>query len=258
MAAPPITLVTGGTRGLGRETCRQLAQLGHHVILGARRPADAQRVAAALSVEPITLDVEDAGSVQAAVQAVRARHGRLDNLVNNAGVALDGFDAEVVRRTLAVNVHGVRTVTHAFAPLLPQGGTVVMVSSGMGDLSILGSGLRRAFEDPELGEEGLVALLDGFVEAVESGTHGGAGWPSSAYSVSKAALNTLTRILARSFAGRGIRVNAVCPGWVRTDMGGAGAPRGVEEGAASIVWAATLPPDGPSGGFFRDGRAIDW
>jgi NAD(P)-dependent dehydrogenase (short-subunit alcohol dehydrogenase family) len=114
--------------------------------------------------------------------------------------------------------------------------------------------------DPALTRDGLVALLRAFPGDVEGGRHRQIGWPSSAYSTSKVGLNTLVRLLAPELAARHIRVNAVCPGWVRTDMGGRSAPRGVEQGAASIVWGATLEGASgqPTGGFFRDGRAIAW
>jgi NAD(P)-dependent dehydrogenase (short-subunit alcohol dehydrogenase family) len=133
----------------------------------------------------------------------------------------------------------------------------VMVSSGMGELSCLGSALRDRFLDPHLTRDALIALMRAFIEDVEHGRHSKVGWPSSAYAVSKVGMNALVRILAPELAGRKIRVNAVTPGWVRTDMGGTGAPRSVEDGAASIVWAAAAE-DGPTGGFFRDGQQTSW
>jgi carbonyl reductase 1 len=134
----------------------------------------------------------------------------------------------------------------------------VMVSSGMGELSGLPPALRARFMDPEMDRAGLDALVRSFVDEVRAGSHRAGGWPSNAYRVSKVALNALVRLLAPTVATRRVKVNAVCPGWVRTRMGGPGASRSVEEGAASVVWAATLGLDGPSGGFFRDGRAIPW
>ena len=133
-----------------------------------------------------------------------------------------------------------------------------MVSSGMGELAGVEAGLRARFTDPALTRDGVAALAREFVADVVAGRHRERGWPSSAYRVSKIALNALVRVWAPELAGQGIVINAVCPGWVRTDMGGRGAPRSVEKGAASIVWAATLAGGDVTGGFFRDGRRIDW
>ena len=131
------------------------------------------------------------------------------------------------------------------------------VSSGMGELSAYSLKLRARFSDERIDRKKLIALVDEFAAAVAEGRHSELGWPTSAYRVSKAALNAYTRILARELKPRRIRVNAVCPGWVRTRMGGQSASRDVAKGAASIVWAATL--DVPtSGGFYRDGREIAW
>jgi NAD(P)-dependent dehydrogenase (short-subunit alcohol dehydrogenase family) len=179
-------------------------------------------------------------------------------LVNNAGVSLHGFDGDVAAATVATNYFGAAAVTDALVALMPRGGRVVMVSSGMGALEGLSAALRARFTAPGLDRAGLDALVLEFVADVRAGRHGARGWPSNAYSVSKAALNALVRLLAPRLADRGLLVDAVCPGWVRTDMGGRSAPRSVETGAASVVWAATLPPDGPTGGFFRDGRPIPW
>jgi len=197
------------------------------VLLGARdagRGARASRQLGGGPISPIVLDIADDESVRAAAAGIE----RLDVLVNNAAILYDtwqhGVDADLdqARDALETNLLGAWRVTQAVLPLLRAGpaARIVNVSSGAGALHDMGGG-------------------------------------TPAYRTSKAALNALTRILAAELRGEGILVNAVCPGWVATDMGGAGG-RPVAEGAAGIVWAATLPGDGPTGGFFRDGRAIDW
>src|SRR5262249_4433752 len=144
----------------------------------------------------------------------RDLHGGVDILVNNAGISMKGFDARVARETLATNFFGALEVTRRLLPLLPPGGRIVMVLSGMGELSSLSAELRSAFENPALTENALVALMNSFVTDVAEGVHAKKGWPSSAYRVSKAGMNALTRILARDLADdpRKILVNAVCPG----------------------------------------------
>ncbi|HHO57612.1 MAG TPA: SDR family NAD(P)-dependent oxidoreductase [Oceanithermus profundus] len=231
-----VALVTGSNRGIGFEVVRKLARHGYRVALAARRRAAAEEAAGRLSAEglevwPLELDVSDDASVQAARRLVEERLGRLDALVNNAGV-LSGDDrrlpglevpVEVVRATFEVNTFGPLRVTQAFAPLLVrQGGNVVNVSSIMGQLASAGPGYL-------------------------------------AYRSSKAALNMITRVLAAELAPHGVRVNAVHPGWIRTRMGGPEAPGRPEEGAEPIVGLATLGPDGPSGGFFGpDLQPLDW
>lgn len=241
----PITLVTGASRGLGRETVRQLTAQGHHVLATARSPRK----------DELPLDVTSEASVRALAEKLE-RIDMLDVLVNNAGIALDGFDERVARETIETNYFGALRVTEALLPRMPKTGVIVNVSSGMGELSCVSAERRAQFLAPDLGVDSLSALMREFVDDVARGRHGERGWPSSAYRVSKVGLNALTRVLARLHPT--MKINAVCPGWVRTDMGGASASRDVDEGAASIVWAATLGPDGPTGGFFRDGRPVDW
>jgi len=262
-----LAVVTGGNRGIGLETCRQLAARGLRVVMACRDPSGAQdavaTVAAAASggaaaVEAVPLDVTDALSVAALARRLADGGQSIGAVVNNAGVSLRGFDAGVAARTLETNYFGAARVTDALLPLMARGGRVVMVGSGMGELRVLSAGLRQRFVADDLDRAGLDAMAQAFVEDVRRGDHGRRGWPSNAYSVSKVALNALVRVLAPSLRARGVLVNAVCPGWVRTDMGGAAAPRSVQQGASGVVWAATLPPDGPTGGFFRDARKIDW
>ena len=263
MSGPPRTaLVTGATRGIGLETCRQLARRGLRVLLTGRSEREGAAAARALAgegpgVEYRRLEVTDAASIASLAEQLERDGISIDVLVNNAGIALDGFNAEVAKQTLAVNFFGAMHVTDALLPRVPEGGGVVMVSSEMGALSGLPPRRREELADPGLTRDRLVLLMRSFVEDVEQGRHAEAGWPSSAYRVSKAGLNALTRLLARELASRRVRVNAVCPGWVRTDMGGPHASRSVEEGAASIV-AVAAPPDGPTGTFSRDGRPIGW
>ena len=229
-----VALVTGANRGIGFEVARQLAGRGYLVYLAGRDPGAAEEAAGrlgaeGLAVEPLVLDVTRSDSVTAARRAVEAASGRLDALVNNAGVLLDegvaGLEVpiETVHATFEVNVYGALRVTQAFAPLLVQArGNVVNVSSIMGQLASAGPGYL-------------------------------------AYRSSKAALNMITRVLAAELKPHGVRVNSAHPGWIRTRMGGPAAPGTPEEGAEPIVWLATLGPDGPTGGFFGPGRrALDW
>jgi NAD(P)-dependent dehydrogenase (short-subunit alcohol dehydrogenase family) len=202
--------------------------------------------------------VTEPASVAALAETVRQEVGQIEVLINNAGIALEGFNAEVVRRTLAVNCVGVMTVVDHLLPLVSSHGRLVMVSSGMGQVAGLPPALQAEFLDPTLTRARLMDLLQTFVRDVEAGQQTQRGWPSNAYRISKVGLNAFTRLLARELAPTALRVNAVCPGWVWTDMGGRNAPRRVEEGARGIVWAALFGDDGPSGGFFRDGRPISW
>jgi NAD(P)-dependent dehydrogenase (short-subunit alcohol dehydrogenase family) len=201
---------------------RDLAARGFTVLQGARDPAGAPAVDG--DVRAVRLDVTDPGSVA----ALAASLDRADVLVNNAAIHYDTWnraattDLDLVREAMETNLYGAWALAQALLPQLRRSGhgRIVNVSSGAGSLSSMGGG-------------------------------------TPAYHVSKAALNAFTRTLAGELRGDGILVNAVCPGWVATDMGGAGG-RPVEEGAASVVWAALLPDDGPSGGFFRDGEPVAW
>jgi NAD(P)-dependent dehydrogenase (short-subunit alcohol dehydrogenase family) len=229
-----VALVTGANRGIGLEVCRQLADRNLHVVLTGRNGPNAAAAAAELrrqdrEVSFAVLDVTDVGSIRACARDVAARIGEVDVLVNNAAVlvaeneALLNTPIDVLRETFETNAWGALQVCQAFIPsMMRRGyGRIVNVSSGAGQLSSM-----TAY--------------------------------APAYSISKAALNALTIQLAAAVEGSGVLVNCVDPGWVRTGMGGSTAPRSVEQGAETIVWAAMLSADGPTGGFFSDKRPIDW
>ncbi len=219
-----VALVSGASRGIGAEIARELAaEHGFRVFAGARDPGD---VESGERIEPVRLDVTDQATVDAVRERIESDPGRLDVLVNNAGItgpwsvtaaAQDLDDAHAILET---NLFGAWRLAQAALPLLRESDDprIVNVSSGAGQL------------------EGM------------SG-----GYP--AYRMSKAGLNALTRILASE--ERRVSVNSICPGWVRTDMGGRGAPRSVDEGADTAVWLATVE-DPPSGGFYRNRKPIPW
>jgi NAD(P)-dependent dehydrogenase (short-subunit alcohol dehydrogenase family) len=255
-AVQSLALVTGANQGIGLETCRQLKAAGWQVVLTSRDAMAGRAAARDLGVDYHQLDVTSADSIATLVADLKREGRQLDLLVNNAGISMQGFDAEVVRGTLAVNFFGALNVTEGLLPLIADGGAIVMVSSGMGELHAYSPAIRARFADPSLSRDQLVALVDEFSTAVTAGDHAARGWPSSAYRVSKAAMVALAKVLARDLGARRIRVNAVCPGWVKTRMGGRSAPRTLEEGARSVL--ATALNQSANGGFFRDGKSINW
>lgn len=239
MTEKRIAVVTGANRGLGLETARQLARHSFHVILTAR---NAQAGAAALrglqaeklSAELRKLDVNSTDDSQALARYIKETHGHVDVLVNNAGILPESsretaaksadplrVSPVTVMEVFNTNTLGAVRMIQALAPLMPAGGRIINVSSGMGALSDMGGG--------HLG-----------------------------YRLSKAALNAVTRVFATELAARGILVNSVCPGWVRTAMGGASAIRSVEKGAETSVWLASAPEAAESGFFWRDKKKIPW
>lgn len=228
-----VAVVTGATRGIGLEVTRQLAASGDTVILGARSVDAGSRAAETLDdaggqVLVRELDVTDQATIDALTAELTDTHGHVDVVVNNAAIHYDtwqratGADLDVVADALATNLLGAWRTVNALLPLLRASahGRIVNVSSEGGSLTSMGGGIP-------------------------------------AYRASKAGLNALTCMLAAELRVDGIVVNSVCPGWVATDMGGAGG-RPVAEGAAGILWAINLPNTGPTGGFYRDGRPIPW
>jgi NAD(P)-dependent dehydrogenase (short-subunit alcohol dehydrogenase family) len=230
-----VALVTGANRGLGFEAARQLLTKGLVVVLAGRNAAAVERARRTLRDEDqrraitVQIDVTSVETITAAQRALIEQVGSVDVLVNNAAVLLGESDgvlsipADDYRRTFETNLFGVIEVCRAFVPGMARAGygRVVNVSSGAGQLATMSS-------------------------------------YAPAYSMSKAALNAFTRILADTYRSRGVLANVVDPGWVRTDMGGPSAPRSPQQGADTIVWLATLPDSGPTGGFFHDRRAIEW
>ena len=260
-----VAVVTGGNRGIGLEICRQLAKRGLHVELTSRDRSKGEQAAAELRAQGLSvlhrdLDVASDESARALAEALKAEHGGVDVLVNNAGIAMDGFNAEVARNTIETNYFGALRVTEHLLPLLREGGRIVMVSSGVADRSRLSARIRARFTAWDMTLDELSSLMRAFVEAVARGDHAAEGWPSSAYCVSKIGMNKLTELLGKELSAdsRGVLCNAACPGWVRTDMGGRSAPRSVEKGAETPVWLALLPEGGPQGGFLRDKAPASW
>jgi NAD(P)-dependent dehydrogenase (short-subunit alcohol dehydrogenase family) len=229
-----VALVTGSNRGIGLEVCRQLLRLGHRVAFTGRDVDGVRTAVQAVDAGErqaiaVALDVRDPATIAAAQRTIEDRLGPVDMVINNAAVLVGetsgvlSIPLEDYRDTLETNLLGAIAVCQAFVPGMAgrRFGRVVNVSSGAGQLS-------------------------------DMSTY------APAYSISKAALNAFTKVLAATYRSRGVLVNAVDPGWVRTDMGGRHAPRSVEQGADTIVWLATLDDRGPSGGFFRDRRPIEW
>ncbi|MFO0737175.1 MAG: SDR family NAD(P)-dependent oxidoreductase [Labilithrix sp.] len=252
-----IALVTGATRGIGRQIANELGAAGMRVLLCGRDAERGQAAARELGATFVPFDQTSSDDIERVAASLA---DGLDVLVNNAGASFRGFDADVARRTLDTNFVGMMRLTDRLLPRLRAGARIVMVSSGMGHVGCLAAPLQDEVLSPSLDRAGLLAFTQRFVDAIARKTHGRDGWPSNAYSVSKVAMNAFVRILARELASdpRGILVNACDPGWVRTDMGGAGAPRSVEQGAKTPVWLAKLGNDGPTGGFFRDEKPIRW
>jgi NAD(P)-dependent dehydrogenase (short-subunit alcohol dehydrogenase family) len=231
MSNKKTAVITGATRGLGLGCAEALAEKGYLVYLLGRDPKrleEAQRAFSAKDrqAKTVTVDLADPLSIEkASAQLLQECASGIDVLINNAGILIDaegGYSREKVATTLQTNTLGPLQLAVALAPLVAKRrGNIVNVSSGMGELHAMG-----------------------------------AGYPG--YRISKTALNGVTCWLSAEWSGKGVRVNSVCPGWVKTDMGGAGAERSIPEGVKSILFAALLEEGGPTAGFFRDGKKLEW
>ncbi|MBY0503464.1 MAG: SDR family oxidoreductase [Bryobacteraceae bacterium] len=239
MSETKIALVTGANKGLGLETAKQLAALGYEVLLGTRQPAPASLAPASLGprLSFVRIDMHDPATFHAAAARIGEKYGRLDVLVNNAGIGPDvafkpsESPLKLIRETFETNVFATVEITQVMLPLLRKSaaGRIVNVSSVLGSLTL------NADPQAQLGE-----------------------WRSFGYNGSRAALNMFTATLAYELRDTPIKVNSAHPGWVKTDLGGAGAPLEVGEGAQTSVRLATLPADGPTGGFFHANDALPW
>ena len=224
-----IALITGANRGIGLETAKEMKALGYEVILTSRNAEDGERIAREIGVGYHQLDVISEESISALAAYMDAEYGQLDVLINNAGILLDRSDKildvplEKMQTMFETNTYAPLMLIRALLPLMQKNGygRIVNVSSQLGSLA--------NFSDY-----------------------------TPAYRLTKLALNGITRMLADALKGTNILVNAVHPGWVQTDMGGAGAPLSLEEGAQNVIWAATLRDDGPNGGFFYEGKPMAW
>jgi NAD(P)-dependent dehydrogenase (short-subunit alcohol dehydrogenase family) len=230
-----VVVVTGGNRGIGLEICHQLAKLDFTVVLTSRLEKDGLEAVTdfnkrKLPVHYHPLDVTNATQILKLKDFLTKKFGRCDGLVNNAGIFLESkdgtffnTDVSTLRQTMETNVYGPYLLCQTLVPLMKENdyGRIVNISSGLGQLNDMGG-----------------------------------AYP--AYRMSKTAINTITRVLAAELAGTNILVNSMCPGWVKTRMGGTGAIRPVEEGADTAVWLTALPDGGPTGKIFRDRKEVPW
>jgi NAD(P)-dependent dehydrogenase (short-subunit alcohol dehydrogenase family) len=244
MSTSKIVLITGGNKGIGLETARQLGKLGFTILLGSRDEARGQEATATLTAEninakAITLDITDLDTIQSAVKQIDDQYGALDVLINNAGVCLERglppsqLELTVLRNTYETNVFGSFSVTKAMLPLIKKSpaGRIVNLSSGLASLT--------EYNNPESDAEKYgVNLL--------------------AYMSSKTAVNALTVLFAKELKDTSIKINSADPGYTATDLNGHTGYRTVEQGASIVVKLATLPNDGPNGGFFDENGVIPW
>nr|XP_010954826.1 carbonyl reductase [NADPH] 1 [Camelus bactrianus] len=271
-----VALVTGANKGIGfaivRDLCRNFSG---DVVLTARDVARGQAAVQQLQAEGLSpgfhqLDIDDLQSIRALRDFLRNEYGGLDVLVNNAGMAFKTADttpfhiqAEVTMKT---NFFGTRDVCTELLPLIKPQGRVVNVSSSVSVMALKNCSpeLQEKFRSETITEDELVGLMNKFVEDTKNGVHKKAGWPDTAYGVTKIGVTVLSRIHARKLSeqrrGDRILLNACCPGWVRTDMAGPKAPKSPEEGAETPVYLALLPSgaEGPHGKFVSEKKVVEW
>lgn len=228
-----LAIVTGANRGMGRAVSEKLASLNIHVVMVGKNKAQLDNEVKILrdknlSVEPYALDLQNESATNQFIKYISEKHGYLDILINNAGIYIQednhlSLDEDIMKKTFEINTHAPYRLMKGLLPLMFKHGygRIVNVSSGLG-----------SFE--------------------------GCSLSCPAYCVSKVSLNMLTKLFSKDTEGTNVKINSICPGWVRTDMGGPNAPRTIEQGISGMLWAATLDENGPNGGFFRDAKAIDW
>jgi len=282
-----VYVVTGGNRGIGKEICRQIAEKNRDctILLTARDLSKAAEIVQQLgynNIKAYQLDITSKASIDAFVATIKKEYGVIDVLINNAGIGAKGseLNEKIANDTMATNFFGVMQLNDALLPIIrnSSNGRIVNVSSSLGefnykytfekkDQSIIltkeesaqySIELKNKLQSPTLTKEELVQLVHEFIQGIKEDNLRSKGWPANAYGVSKMALNMLTRITGRD--EKNITVNCVCPGWVKTDLGGPFAERPVEKGAETPVWLAIAPLSEikVTGTFFKDLQPANW